>query len=46
VKKIVIRIFLIAIVLVACGSTPSLADGGSPGGGGYPCKPPIVCLAR
>ena len=41
VKKIAIRLLLIAVLMVACGSTV-MADGGP-----LPsCKPPLVCMAR
>jgi len=42
VKKIAIRLFLLAILLVTSGSTPVLADGGGPD----LCWPPRLCAAR
>lgn len=41
VKKIAIRLLLMAALMVACGSTV-MADGGP-----LPsCKPPLVCVAK
>jgi hypothetical protein len=42
VKKTLVRALMVVAVLVVCGSSPVMADGGP-----LPsCKPPLVCLAR